>query len=292
MRELASESSTQGDPDLRTQRHDDQLLDRLGRGEPVEAHDEVEAMLSAWRQDLPVAGPPDPGLLAAITAPGVRPKRRMTRASLGIAASIALLSGGVMVGAAYANPDSPLWPVTRFVYGNLAESRMAQSEADHALADARAAAAQGRYTEAARLLAAASRLAGQVDEPTEVQRLRAAIDSLLDKLPPDVRDTARPNATKPTESLGVETPPLEQGDTPRAPTPGAPAGDPGQQDNGNHPGTGNGGGNGGGNNGGNNGNGQNGGDNDEDAGEQVETPTERVKPSSTKVTKTRQSLTK
>lgn len=269
------------DPDLRTQRHDDQLLDRLGRGERIEPYDDVEAMLSAWRQDLPVAGAPDPGLLAAIAAPAVRPKRRMARASVGIAASVALLSGGVMVGAAYANPDSPLWPVTRFVYSNLAESRMAQNEADHALADARAAAAKGRYTEAARLLATASRLAGQVDEPADAQRLRAAIDSLLGKLPADVRDTAGPTATKPTESLGVETPPVEQGDPPRPQAPGAPAG-PGQQNNGNHHGGGN----------GNNGNGQNGGDNDdEDGGERGEAPAERVKPNTTKVTKTKQHLT-
>ena len=219
------------DPDRRTQRHDDQLLDRLGRGEWIEPRDDVEAMLSAWRQDLPAAGPPDPVLLAAVTAPAVRPKRRMSRASLGIAASVAVLSGGVMAGAAYAKPDSPLWPVTRFVYGNLAESRMALNEADHALAAARTAAAQGHPADAARLLTTASRLAAQVDEPADAQRLRAAIAELRDELRTGTRTTAGPAGAKPTESLGVAPPPPGPGDPP-----GPTGGEPGPRDGGPHPG--------------------------------------------------------
>ena len=69
------------DPDLRTQHHDDRLLDQLGRGEQVQPRDDVDAMLAAWRQELPVAGPPDPRLVAAVTAPRIRPKGKVTRAS-------------------------------------------------------------------------------------------------------------------------------------------------------------------------------------------------------------------
>lgn len=235
MSERASEPMTREDPNLRTQRDDDRLLDQLGRGERVQPRDDVDAMLAAWRQELPTAGPPDPRLVAAVTAPQSRPKRKVTRASLSIAASVALLSGGVMVGAAYANPDSPLWPVTRLVYGNLAESRMAVSEADQALADARSAVARGDFPEADRLLDTASRLAGQVDDPAEAHRLRAAIDALRDRLDDGPRDGTA--SAKPSGNTDPTTPPA---DPARPPEPtGGPAAQP--PANGNHNGAGNGG---------------------------------------------------
>ena len=62
------------DPDQRTIRKDDRLLDRLGRDLPTSKDgDDVELMLAAWRRSMPDAGPPDPGLVAAITAPAARP---------------------------------------------------------------------------------------------------------------------------------------------------------------------------------------------------------------------------
>jgi hypothetical protein len=235
MSERASEPMTRDDPDLRTQRYDDQLLDQLGRGERIQPRDDVDAMLGAWRQELPTAGPPDPRLVAAVTTVQSRPKRKVSRASLSIAASVALLSGGVMVGAAYANPDSPLWPVTRLVYGNLAESRMAVSEADQALADARSAVARGDYREADRLLDAASRLAGQVDDPAEARRLRAAIDALRDRLADAPQ--GRTASAKPSGDTDPTTPPADPARPPE-PTDGPAARPP---DNGNHNGAGNGG---------------------------------------------------
>lgn len=197
------------DPDLRTVRRDDRLLDRIGRGEQV-ADGDVEAMLGAWRDTLPVAGPPDPRLVAAVTAPPPRPRRRVARTSLGVAASVALLAGGVMVGAAYVNPDSPLWPVTRFVYGDVNDSRSPLDEANHDVADARTAVAQGRYAAAARLLGTADELAGRVEDPGAAKRLRDDIAGVRAKLPPDPR-TESGSTTVHRPAASIEAPPVPPG---------------------------------------------------------------------------------
>lgn len=252
------------DPDLRTQLNDDRLLDRIGRGERLRTHDDVAAMLSAWRLELPAAGPPDPRLIDAVTGPSRRrARRRAARTSVSIAASVAVLSGGIMVAAAYANPDSPLWPVARIVYGDLAESRIALDNANQAVAEARTAVDQGRYADALRLLAAAGDLAEQVDDPVAADRLHEDIAKVRRTLPPDKRSEQGP-AGRPTESLGVAPPPLDPGKNPKvAPRNGPPAnGKPHQPGDGNK-------GAPGGNHGpgpeGNNGNGSTG-DNDDDQG--------------------------
>lgn len=188
-------------PDLRTVREDDRLLDRLGRGEPASG-DDVDAMLSAWRRNLPVAGPPDPRLLAAI-ARKPAPKRRLTR-TVGIAASFVLVGGGMTTAAAFAQPDSPLWPVTRFVYGDLADSRQALAGATHAVADARLAAEQGHYAEAARLLATADALADKVD-PGAADSLREDIAGVRERMPAGTNVPA--HDPKPTDGAGAEAPP-------------------------------------------------------------------------------------
>ena len=229
------------DPDLRTIRRDDQMLDRLGRGEPA-GDDDVEAMLSAWRSTLPTDCPADPRLLAAIAPePAPKKKRRLARASVGVAASFALVGGGVTVAAAYADPDSPLWPVTRFMYGGLADSRQALEGASQAVTDAKVAADQRRYPEAARLLAAADALADKVDEPADERRLRDAIAGIRKMLPAGAKAPANtPKPANPTESLGVETPPAGPDAKPAPDTepntqPEAPGTDPeaGQEQSGN-----------------------------------------------------------
>ncbi|HEY0454120.1 hypothetical protein [Actinophytocola sp.] len=186
-------------PDFATLRDDDYLLDRLGRGEP--AAGDVERMLAGWRAGLPAAGPVDPRLLdavtAAITAPGPakrrrsaakrRRPRRVARVSLSAAAAVLVAGGTVTIAAAYAGPSSPLWPVTRVMYGDLAESRAARDDADRAVSDAKTEADQGHYPEAARLLAVADSLADKVNEPTDEHRLRtdiATVRELLPALPP------------------------------------------------------------------------------------------------------------
>lgn len=202
------------DPDLHTVRADDRLLDRLGRGAPADG-DEVERMLAAWRRSLPAAGPTDALLLAAVTEPARRPKRRMVRTSLGVAASVVLICGGVTVAAGYARPDSPLWPVTRLVYGSLADSRVALDAATRAVSDARAAAGDGRYADAARLLATATRLIDEVDEPQAARRLRNEIAMVRHMLPAANGTATTSHVPTPTESLGVDAPPVDQPAPPR-----------------------------------------------------------------------------
>jgi hypothetical protein len=207
------------DPDPRTVRADDKLLDRLGHGQPAHGGD-AEDMLAGWRSGLPAAGPADPRLVDAVTAavtPVARP-RRLARASLGVAATFVLVGGGLTVAAAYAGPDSPLWPVTRLVYGNLAASRIASADAGRAVSDARTAANAHRYPEAARLLATADALTDKVVEVDDARRLRAAITEVRGLLP-DGSDApaGAPAVPDPTESLGVETPPLAPDERP---TPG------------------------------------------------------------------------
>ena len=212
------------DPNMRTLRHDDRLLDRIGRGERVDDGD-VEAMLGAWRDTLPVAGPPDPRLVAAVTAPRPRPKRRVARTSLGVAASVALLAGGVMVGAAYVNPDSPLWPVTGVVYGDLNDSQAPLDEANRDVADARTAVEKGRYPEAARLLGTADELAGRVEDPDAAKRLRDDIADVRAKLP------AAPHTKSGSTTVQHPAASIE---APAGPAPGGtpPAHSPGHDDHG------------------------------------------------------------
>ncbi len=214
------------DPDPRIVRRDDRLLDRVGRGAPADG-DEAEAMLAAWRQTLPVPGPPGDTLLAAVTAPPARPKRRVARTSLGIAASVALVTGGITVAAAYAGPSSPLWPVTRFVYSGAAESRLALDSADQAVSDARTAARQRRFPEAARLLATADRLADKVTEPGPEHQLRTDIAGVRDLLPAAEKPAVAPHLPDPEEDLGV--------DTPRIGDANGPHGDSAPEHNGDHP---------------------------------------------------------
>lgn len=175
-------------PDLTTLSDDDRLLDRLGHGERAEG--DVEELLAGWRAGLPAAARTDPRLLAACTAAVTGKQRRRTprrgrtaRASL-TAAAVALIAGGtVTVAAAHADPDSPLWPVTRVVYGDLAESRVARDGASNAVSEARAEAGQGHYPEAERLLDVADSLVAKVHEPADAQRLRQDIATVRGLLP-------------------------------------------------------------------------------------------------------------
>jgi hypothetical protein len=205
------------DPDMRALRHDDRVLDRIGRGERL-ADGDVEAMLSAWRQTLPVAGPPDPRLVAAVTTRPAKPKRKVVRTSVSVAASVALLAGGVMVGAAYVNPDSPLWPVTKFVYGNVEDPHTALDDANDAVAQARTAVRRGQYADAAALLSSADELADKVDDPGAAKRLRHDIAGLRAKLPDAPQTSAGSTNVHPT--AGRPGKPAPQGPASDDPPPG------------------------------------------------------------------------
>jgi len=186
-----------GVPDVTVLARDDALLDALGRGEPAPADDAVAGLLAAWRSELdppterttvrtavPLAIPP---LHAPATERATR-RWRPSRVLVAAAAALIGLAGGLTVAAGSAGPDSPLWPITRVVYPERAESRVAQAQAESAIDRARTAVEESRYADADRLLREATTLTGQIQDEGVVRRLLdeiAAVRSLLPGVLPD-----------------------------------------------------------------------------------------------------------
>jgi hypothetical protein len=178
---------------------DDGLLDALARGESVSGEHEVNVMLAAWRDDVrrgdacgraadrpvpcphEVAGragqPPIVGSGERVPAVGrFRPRGLppVTRLVVGAAAAVAVLAG-LAVAAGRAGPDSPLWPITRLVYHDRADSRSAVAAVERTIGQAREAMAEGRYADAGRLLDEASALSLRVRDRQQADRLRAQV---------------------------------------------------------------------------------------------------------------------
>jgi hypothetical protein len=219
---------------------DDALLDALGRGEPAADDDRLAGLLAAWRADLDDDLPgefelPDdldldetaelPARVSLVKAtaaaevatvtPIRRPRKRMRRFAVGIAAG-AVLIAGVGIGANRAGPDSPLWPVAQALYPEHAEVRLAE----HRIGLARAAVADGRYADARQWLARASASVDRIRDQRTAQRLRAEIEELRRSLPPEQPVTGPSAGTDP--SPGSTPAPT----APPAPPPGG-GGDPG-----------------------------------------------------------------
>jgi hypothetical protein len=195
--------------DVATVTADDHLLDALGRGEAAPADDEVAAMLAAWRADLatdiPTVRRPAPGVIA------LEPERRRrawrpSRALLAAAAVVIAFAGGVTIAAGGAGPDSPLWPITRLIYTDRAESRQAQQDAEQAISRAREAINQGRYTDAEKQLVEAKALVGQVHDPQVAQRLLEEIAAVTGLLPGGLLNQPSHPAGAPSPNSGGRSP--------------------------------------------------------------------------------------
>jgi hypothetical protein len=184
---------------------------------------EVEHMLTRWRGTLP-AGPTDARLLAAVTATVAVPRerRRFPKLTAGVAAGVFLTVGSITAAAAQAGPDSPLWPITQLVFGDLAESRTVTQTAEDTLRDAKAAAERGDAAEAARLLAKADELTERITEPAAAGRVRDAIAALRDVIERGAGTTSRSDVD------GRSATPTPTGDRPPADatTPDSPKPDP------------------------------------------------------------------
>ncbi|OLF14647.1 hypothetical protein [Actinophytocola xanthii] len=213
---------SEDDPD--TPGQDADLLDQPDRGEPTE-DGEVELMVSRWRT-TPPASPTDARLLEAVTATVAAPRdrRRFPKLTAAVAASALLAVGGITAAAAHAGPDSPLWPITQLVFGDLAESRTAAQSADDTLREARTAAHDGDAAEAARLLARADDLTNRVAEPTVANRLREAIADLRHLLDRDAEPMSRSDAE------GASRTPSSAGSDSRPATADSPEPDPRSQE--------------------------------------------------------------
>jgi len=156
---------------------DDALLDALGAGSRPPTDDSLAMMLSAWNSSLatetlkPVATAP--------LAPS-RPRRRPLSARLvaAIAGAVVILGGGLTAGAANAGPGSPLWPITKIVYADRADSRAAAQAATALLDQATTAYAERRFSDALSLTDQAAALLPKVTGNADRHRLEARIEQL------------------------------------------------------------------------------------------------------------------
>ncbi|MEV0274072.1 hypothetical protein AB0H43_35315 [Hamadaea sp. NPDC050747] len=156
---------------------DDALLDLLGSGSPPPADDSLAVMLSSWQASVSS----DEAAPAPVVAdPAVRPSRRPFSARLvaAIAGAVVLLGGGLTAGAANAGPGSPLWPITKIVYGDRADSRAAAQQATALLDQATTAYADRRFADARSLTDQAATLLPKVTDAVDRQRLTTRIEQL------------------------------------------------------------------------------------------------------------------
>ncbi|MEV0455112.1 hypothetical protein [Catellatospora methionotrophica] len=139
------------------------------------------------------AGAGLPGRRDDSTRPGggrLRPGRLLLAAAL----LVAVMSGGLVVGAGAGQPGTPLWPVTRLVYAERADSRVAAREVEQLLAQADRALREQRRADAEQLLRQAWDRLGQVREKSDHERLRAELMRLLTAFATGTAPTAAPTA--------------------------------------------------------------------------------------------------
>lgn len=182
---------------------DDQLLDCIAAGQGdvfTMPHDfsagfpagSLAPLLATWRSQI--VDPQWPSMPTAEQAQeavradrraGVTPTRRALRPMLGVAIAIsALLFGSAAAGAQSAKPGDALWPLTRVLYAERADSYAAKDAAGHSLASASNALSSGDPTSAMSALEAAGGEIKKVRLPelTKVkQSLELAYETLLSR---------------------------------------------------------------------------------------------------------------
>src|SRR6478609_10096101 len=157
--------------DLVAVQADDELINALAAGmgvptsggRPYHSDDQVVALLSSWRAD--VVAEPIPELIdletavAAVRAgmPATRPSRSGRARHLvpvaAAAAFLVLVGGGVTIGSATAEPDSALWPVSKVLFSERAESVEAAVRVSDKIDSAKQALKEGKPEQAAAELA-------------------------------------------------------------------------------------------------------------------------------------------
>jgi hypothetical protein len=213
--------STDAAVDLSTIARDDVLLTALGRDEPMPDGDEIAALLAAWRNDLrldELSLDQESSVPESLpdSVPDLSTRRRgwsrQTRGLIAAAAAVVLLTAGVTVAAGDAGPGSPLWPITTIVYGERADSLIAQQDTERGIQQARDAIAEARYTEAGQLLDAATARAADVRDQSVVRRLLDQIAAVRGLLPggigllPTAAPTAPPSAQPTAPGQTAPTP--------------------------------------------------------------------------------------
>ncbi|WP_029136063.1 hypothetical protein [Nakamurella lactea] len=196
-------------PDVHAVVFDDYLLDRLATGNG-RSDTPVEGALRRWRDQLLLDLPPIPTdrELRAMTRgrrfhlrpdDGGRRAGRSWHAVTGIAASIVLLLGGTTaIGARAAHPGDLLWPVTQVLWGDRADSVLAQQSATRALVDARSALAIGDLAAARMALARAAAAVPMI----ALNDGRNEVAADLESLTATMRQTVAAPPEKPSEAAG------------------------------------------------------------------------------------------
>jgi hypothetical protein len=158
--------------DLVAVQADDELINALAAGFGVpsgggayHADDQVVALLSSWRTE--VMDEPIPELIDLETAvaavrsgmPSAKPTRSARARHLvpvaAAAAFLVLVGGGVTIGSATAEPDSALWPVSKVLFSERAESVEAAVRVSDNIDNAKQALMEGKPEQAAADLAQA-----------------------------------------------------------------------------------------------------------------------------------------
>jgi Anti-sigma-D factor RsdA to sigma factor binding region len=159
--------------DLAAVQADDELINALATGMGVpssgggafHADDKVVALLSSWRAD--VVDEPIPDLIDLETAVAAvkagmpatrRPRSARARHLVPVAAAAAflvLVGGGVTIGSATAEPDSTLWPVSKVLFSERADSVEAAARASDKIDNAKQALMEGKPEQASAELAQA-----------------------------------------------------------------------------------------------------------------------------------------
>ncbi|MFC0505563.1 anti-sigma-D factor RsdA [Micromonospora costi] len=178
--------------------------------------------------------------------------RRRRRVVAGAAVALAGVAGGLWLGAAHAEPGGALWPVTRLVHADRAESLQTRWEIGRMLDQARRDLAEGRHDAARDQLERAAALLSRVGDDATAARLRDEIEVLRGQLQPttplgtvvptptvlppeeaadqgiaatvpDPTPTLAGSATSGTEPPGRPSAPADRTPGPADPTPGEPA---------------------------------------------------------------------
>jgi hypothetical protein len=117
-----------------------------------------------------------------------------------------LAFGGVAAASATAEPGTPLWPITKLMWSDKADSKIAEQEAQRLLNEARQALATNRPQRAAELVTSAQPLIARVTRPAMRQRLQDEAAEILAQTregnvegAPARGQTGQPDGTAPGE---------------------------------------------------------------------------------------------
>jgi hypothetical protein len=162
------------EPDEDTLARDDQLLDALGSGVRLPGEDTIALALFMWREDL--AAPPK-----AVAAERARRKKRRITWSIALGLTAVFGAGAAATAAYYAEPGTPLFPVTERVFTEQASTANAET-AKERIADAQKAVDEQKLPEAKDLLDEAEKLIDKVTSLLEKQALAAELQRVRDLL--------------------------------------------------------------------------------------------------------------